>query len=211
MYIRDEKIDENSRDALMNCRFIFFVVLLFARAAGRAGAVSSNTNTSSTNSHRPHPITIAADRLRKRSPVHPQRQYTYIWVFSRKDGKPLDTETTAFPRTNAPQVVDWVTTDEGKKGNRRNELQSRGRKSGDLLKKRFVRKTIQAINGAAADFTELKRFSQTALDSQLTHAPARLAERQHAIDNRTNLSLRTNFIASSNSAFEPINDPSSVR
>src|SRR4030095_1129295 len=41
--------------------------------------------------------------------------YTYIWIFSRKDGKPLDKDDGAFLRTNAPQVVDWVTTDEGKK------------------------------------------------------------------------------------------------
>lgn len=42
-------------------------------------------------------------------------QYTYIWVFSRKDGRPLDKIDGAYLRTNAPQVVDWVTTDEGKK------------------------------------------------------------------------------------------------
>ena len=42
-------------------------------------------------------------------------QYTYVYVFSRKDGKPLDAQDSAFLRTNAPQVVDWVTTDEGKK------------------------------------------------------------------------------------------------
>ena len=42
-------------------------------------------------------------------------QYTYIWLFSRKDGKPIDKDDAAFLRTNAPQVVDWVTTDEGKK------------------------------------------------------------------------------------------------
>src|SRR6267142_2216408 len=42
-------------------------------------------------------------------------QYTYIWVFSRKDGKPLDKNDAAFLRTNAPQVVDWVTTEEGKR------------------------------------------------------------------------------------------------
>ena len=41
--------------------------------------------------------------------------YTYIWVFSRKDGKPLDKDDSAFLRTNAPQVVDWVVTNEGKK------------------------------------------------------------------------------------------------
>jgi len=41
--------------------------------------------------------------------------YTYVWAFSRKDGKPLDKDDSAFLRTNAPQVVDWVTTNEGKK------------------------------------------------------------------------------------------------
>ena len=42
-------------------------------------------------------------------------QYTYVWVFSRKDGKPIDKDDAAYLRQNAPQVVDWVTTDEGKK------------------------------------------------------------------------------------------------
>jgi hypothetical protein len=42
-------------------------------------------------------------------------QYTHIWVFSRKDGHPLDKDDATFLRTNATQVVDWVTTDEGKK------------------------------------------------------------------------------------------------
>jgi hypothetical protein len=42
-------------------------------------------------------------------------QYSYIWIFSRKDGKPLNKDDSAFLRTNAPQVVDWVITDEGKK------------------------------------------------------------------------------------------------
>ena len=42
-------------------------------------------------------------------------RFSYIWVFARKDGKPLDPSDSNFLRTNAPQVVDWVTTDEGRK------------------------------------------------------------------------------------------------
>jgi hypothetical protein len=42
-------------------------------------------------------------------------QYTYVWVFSRKDGKPLDKDDGDYLRKNAPQVVDWVTTDGGKR------------------------------------------------------------------------------------------------
>ncbi|MCA1578602.1 MAG: hypothetical protein LC794_14695 [Acidobacteria bacterium] len=63
--------------------------------------------------------------------------YTYIWIFSRKDGKPLDKDDAAFLRTNAPQVVDWVTTDTGKKviaGTNFNLEEG----NLELLKKRFV-------------------------------------------------------------------------
>src|SRR5215213_4397513 len=42
-------------------------------------------------------------------------QFAYIWTFSRKDGKVLDADDGNFLRTNAPQVVDWVKTDGGKK------------------------------------------------------------------------------------------------
>ena len=42
-------------------------------------------------------------------------QFAYVWIFSRKDGKPLDAADSNFLRTNAPQVVDWVKTDEGRK------------------------------------------------------------------------------------------------
>ena len=64
-------------------------------------------------------------------------QYTYVWVFSRKDGKVLDKDDAAYLRTNAPQVVDWVTTDEGRKviGGTNFNLE-KGNLS--LLKKRFV-------------------------------------------------------------------------
>jgi len=63
--------------------------------------------------------------------------YTYIWVFSRKDGKPLDRDDGAFLRKQAPQVVDWVTTDGGKRviAGTNFDLEQGNL---DLLKKRFV-------------------------------------------------------------------------
>ena len=42
-------------------------------------------------------------------------QFTHVWIFSRKDGKPLDKDDGDYLRKNASQVVDWVTTDGGKK------------------------------------------------------------------------------------------------
>jgi hypothetical protein len=64
-------------------------------------------------------------------------QYTHIWIFSRKDQHALDKDDAAYLRTNAPQVVDWVTTDEGKKviGGTNFDLEQ-GNLA--LLKKRFV-------------------------------------------------------------------------
>jgi len=64
-------------------------------------------------------------------------QYTYVWVFSRKDGKPLDKNDAAYLRTNAPQVVDWVTTDEGKRVIAGTNFDL-AKGNLELLKKRFV-------------------------------------------------------------------------
>jgi hypothetical protein len=41
--------------------------------------------------------------------------FTYVWLISRKDGKPLEPADSIFLKVNAPQVVDWVRTDGGKK------------------------------------------------------------------------------------------------
>jgi hypothetical protein len=64
-------------------------------------------------------------------------QYTYVWVFSRKDGKPLDKDDAAYLRKNAPQVVDWVTTDGGKKAIAGTNFDL-ARGNLELLKKRFI-------------------------------------------------------------------------
>jgi hypothetical protein len=42
-------------------------------------------------------------------------QFAHVFVFSRQDGKPIDKDDAAYLRANAPQVVDWVTTDDGKR------------------------------------------------------------------------------------------------
>ncbi len=64
-------------------------------------------------------------------------QFSYVWVFSRADGKPLDRDDANFLRQNAPQVVDWVTTDDGKRviGGTNFDLEEGGMPE---LRKRFV-------------------------------------------------------------------------
>ena len=94
---------------------LLLVVVLFFGACGGGSAPTRTSNTSATPAASPtatpSPLTgFEADLQYIRN-----GQFTYIWVFSRKDGKPLDKEDGAYLRTNAPTVVDWVTTDEGRK------------------------------------------------------------------------------------------------
>jgi len=111
------------------------IVLLLASCAGAPGSISTNTNTNTSST----PATTATPLSGFEKDLHYIRngQYTYVWVFSRKDGKPLQSDDSVYLRTNAPQVVDWVTTDEGKKviaGTNFNLEQG----NLDMLKKRFV-------------------------------------------------------------------------
>ena len=92
---------------------IVLIGLLLASCGGAPESMSTNTNTSSTpaGTAAPSPLTGFEKDLQ----YIRNGQYTYIYVFSRKDGKPLQPDDSIYLRTNAPQVVDWVTTDEGKK------------------------------------------------------------------------------------------------
>ena len=77
---------------------------------GNSNPASANPAVSQTSPVPPPKTGFEADLEYVR-----KGQYTYVWVFSRKDGKALDKDDAANLRTNAPQVVDWVTTEEGKK------------------------------------------------------------------------------------------------
>ncbi len=117
-------------------RFIFLVaaVLWLVACNGNNTNTAPQANESSTAQSSPAPAKTGfeadLDYIRK-------GQYTYVWVFSRKDGKPLDKDDGAFLRTNAPQVVDWVTTDEGRKVIAGTNFDLAQGNLG-LLKKRFV-------------------------------------------------------------------------
>ena len=93
------------------------VVLLILLLFSGCGDSTSNTNTVSTtnSSAQATPQSSPLTGFAKDLQYVKNGQYNYIWIFSRKDGKPLDKNDSVFLRTNAPQVVDWVITDEGKK------------------------------------------------------------------------------------------------
>jgi hypothetical protein len=102
------------------------------RSANNTAPVSQTPASSPTSS--PSPLTELEEALR----YVRNGGYTYIWVISRKDGKPLDGADSDFLRKNAPQVVDWAkVNNENKKfvGGTNFNLEE-----GNLeaLKKRFV-------------------------------------------------------------------------
>ncbi len=90
-------------------KLIVLVLILGGLSASSCGNQNSNSSTASS-SPAPPKVGFEADLDYVR-----KGQYTYVWVFSRKDGAPLDKEDGAFLRANAHQVVDWVTTEQGKK------------------------------------------------------------------------------------------------
>jgi hypothetical protein len=74
---------------------------------------ASDDETPDTSTYRPEatPATQFERDLKYIRDGH----FVYVWIFSRKDGKALTGEDSEALRTNAPKVVDWVTTDEKKK------------------------------------------------------------------------------------------------
>jgi hypothetical protein len=99
------------RQSALIVLLIVAAILLTACGRGRTDSTSGGASTTGQAAPATPPKTgfeADLDYVRK-------GQYTYVWVFSRKDGKPLDKNDGAYLRTNAPQVVDWVTSDEGRK------------------------------------------------------------------------------------------------
>jgi len=92
---------------------LLFGALLLLGACSSAPSTSNTAPTPAPTS--PTPVASPLTGFEKDLQYIRNGGYTYIWVFSRKDRKPLDKDDSTFLRTNAPQVVDWVTTDEGRK------------------------------------------------------------------------------------------------
>jgi len=114
------------------------IALLFAACSGAPpGNSNSNSSRAVASPAAPSPLPSPLTGFEKDLQYIRNGQYTYVWVFSRKDGKPLDPSDSIFLRTNAPQVVDWVTTDEGKKviGGTNFNLEEGNL---EVLKKRYV-------------------------------------------------------------------------
>ena|ERR1051325_1875200 len=96
-------------------RFIVLTVVVTSAfisfsACHRRGA--SDDETPDTSTYRPEstPATQFERDLKYVRDAH----FTYVWIFSRKDGKELTSDDSQVLHTNAPKVVDWVKTDQNR-------------------------------------------------------------------------------------------------
>jgi hypothetical protein len=100
----------------MRIKIAFLLLALLATACGGSvGTSNVAPPQAATPASSPPPQSSPLTGFEKDLKYIKDGQFNYIWVFSRKDGKPLDKDDSAFLRVNAPQVVDWVVTDGGKK------------------------------------------------------------------------------------------------
>ncbi|HJT65831.1 MAG TPA: hypothetical protein VJ749_05225 [Pyrinomonadaceae bacterium] len=116
--------------------FIGFISLSLW-ACARTPPASSATPTPESASASPTPQSSPLVGFDKDLAYVRNGGYSYVFVFSRKDKKPLEKDDSAFLRTNAPQVVDWVITDGGKKVIAGTNFNLEEGNMGEL-KKRFV-------------------------------------------------------------------------
>ena len=112
---------------------VVVVVLLFIAACSSPEPPQANEPASG----QPFPTASPKSTFERDLQFIRNGSFSYVWVFSRPDGKPIDREDANFLRQTAPQVVDWVTTDEGKRviGGTNFDLEKAGLPA---IRKRFV-------------------------------------------------------------------------
>ena len=98
-------------------RFIVLMIIVTEAPVSFTGChrrgASSDDETPDTSTYRPE--TTPATQFERDLKYIRDGHFAYVWIFSRKDGKELTPEDSEALRTNAPRVVDWVTTQEKKK------------------------------------------------------------------------------------------------
>ena len=141
---------------------LIFVLLLGACGGSAPQTTNTPTATATPAGPSPSPLTDFEEALR----FVRNGQYTYVYVFSRKDGKAFQSEDSDYLKTNAPQLVDKAATKDRTKvvGGTNFNLEEGNM---EALKKRFVVEDYSA----KTDFTDVRRFFRIARGFPSTHEP----------------------------------------
>src|ERR1044072_5272078 len=91
-------------------RPLAFILFLLLASCGGGNPANSNTNTNASVEASPVPSASPLSDFEEALRFVRNGQYTYIYVFSRKDGKPLQPDDNEYIKTNAPQLVDKAAT-----------------------------------------------------------------------------------------------------
>ena len=94
--------------------FCIILIALFLTACGGSTTDTAN-ETPASGSPRAGVQSSPQSEFEKDLQFIRKGGFTYVWLISRKDGQPLEPTDSIFLRANAPQVVDWIKTDGGKK------------------------------------------------------------------------------------------------
>lgn len=98
----------------VKCCVLLVLASLFAGCNRPAPAPETASNSASPEAS-PIPTSTPLDDFQEALRFVRNGQFTYIWVISRKDGKPFDSADGAIIRTRASQVVDRAMTKDGKR------------------------------------------------------------------------------------------------
>jgi len=94
---------------------LLFTALVLTACGGHGPSTSNTTSPAPSATATAVPSASPLTDLEEALRFIRNGQYTYVWIFSRKDGKPLQPDDSTFLKTNAPQVVDWAATKDKKK------------------------------------------------------------------------------------------------
>ena len=108
-------LDQSPKRQACVARFLFLTAIIVGTSQQACTTGTSNQSPGNSTATQSTPSPTPRTAFERDLQFIRSGQFSYIWVFSRPDGKPLDKDDGAYLRVNAPQVVDWVTTEEGKR------------------------------------------------------------------------------------------------
>ena len=97
----------------LKCLVIVVLALLFS---GCNPATPETSVSSPTPLPSPLPTSTPLNDFDEAVRFVKNGQFTYIWVFTRKDGKPFDASDSAVLKARARQIVDFTMTKDKKRG-----------------------------------------------------------------------------------------------